>query len=319
MSSASIRAKFSFPKLDSKNYASWSPNMEAHLATNGHLMVTTSVDPVFIPTQPGTDASIEERKEWRKYLEDKAAAAGDIWLAVEPGQHIHIKAGFDARDPAAMWAALKKVFQQKEPGSRFNSYDELFKLTKREDETLPDLLSRGSAALQAIKDLRPEGFTVENLDEELTTMAIIRALPGDYDSFVTTLIMNVKDKFTLDKLAVAFQAEESQRQARQSSIEPIAVANASSTSNPICFFCEIPGHLQKDCKRWQQAAAEARAAAKANQEKRKKAKKPAQAKEATTPKDEKPTESAEFAGHASACLAASGTASTNWNTDSTLR
>src|SRR3954447_5914608 len=43
-------------------------------------------------------------------------------------------------------------------------------------------------AMQNIRNLRPSSFTVTELDDELQSMAMIRALPADYQSFRSSLI-----------------------------------------------------------------------------------------------------------------------------------
>ena len=45
-------------------------------------------------------------------------------------------------DPAAMWVALESVHLQKRPGARFNAYDDLFSIQKKEEESLQQLMGR---------------------------------------------------------------------------------------------------------------------------------------------------------------------------------
>ncbi|KAF9455448.1 hypothetical protein BDZ94DRAFT_1139675, partial [Collybia nuda] len=68
-------------------------------------------------------------------------------------------------------------------------------IRKQEYETLQSLMNRVEESISVIQNLRPESFTMVELDSELASMALIRALPEDYSSFVSTLMM--KDK--LDK------------------------------------------------------------------------------------------------------------------------
>jgi len=42
------------------------------------------------------------------------------------------------------------------------------------------------------------GFTLDKLDDELASMTLIRALPNDYNSFISSLLL----KDDLDKVAV---------------------------------------------------------------------------------------------------------------------
>ena len=68
-------------------------------------------------------------------------------------------------------------------------------------------------AIHRIRDLRSIGFTLDKLDDELASMTLIRALPDDYNSFVSSLLL----KDDLDKMTVqnAFVREDNQHRRRQ--------------------------------------------------------------------------------------------------------
>ena len=55
-----------------------------------------------------------------------------------------------------------------------------------------------------IVNLRPAGFTLDQLDEELQAMALVRALPGDYKHLSSNLLMH--DKLNKDIVLEAFLA-----------------------------------------------------------------------------------------------------------------
>ncbi|TDL19651.1 hypothetical protein BD410DRAFT_703179, partial [Rickenella mellea] len=108
-----------------------------------------------------------------------------------------------------MWAKLKEVHQQKVPGTRFNAYDALFSIRKLEDESLTSLLGRVDSAIRNIQDLRPEKFDLVTMDDELACMALICALPAEYSSFASSLLL--LEKFDKAKLHQAFITEENNR------------------------------------------------------------------------------------------------------------
>src|SRR5262245_29628065 len=60
------------------------------------------------------------------------------------------------------------------------------------------------------KSLCPSAFTLEDLDKELECMALICALPSEFDNFASSLLL----LDTLSKLQSAFHNEETQRLAR---------------------------------------------------------------------------------------------------------
>ncbi|KAF8230311.1 hypothetical protein L208DRAFT_1038576, partial [Tricholoma matsutake] len=92
-------------------------------------------------------------------------------------------------DPKKMWELLERGNQSKKPGMRFNTYDDLFSVRKQESEGLEGLIARVSEKVHTIKDLRPSGFTLDDLDNELHSMALIHALPDEYSSFVSSLML----------------------------------------------------------------------------------------------------------------------------------
>ena len=100
---------------------------------------------------------------------------------VESEQRVHIANIQD--DAVAMWKKLEAVHMVKKAGAHFNAYDDLFSIRKKEDEELQSLGNRVDAAMHSIQNLRPTGFTLDNLDEELASMAMIRSLPTKTSSF----------------------------------------------------------------------------------------------------------------------------------------
>ena len=100
--------------------------------------------------------------------------------------------------------------------------------------------------MQDIKALHPASFTIIDLDQELLSMSLIRALPSEYNSFVSSLLL--LDSLDTTKLQAAFQNEESQRLSRQDATGPSPIAHFTSTP-PSCFFCGGTGHFEKDCNR----------------------------------------------------------------------
>jgi hypothetical protein len=125
---------------------------------------------------------------------------------VEQEQRVHFQGIQDS--PVKMWEALEAVHRQKKAGMRFNAYDELFSIRKLEEESLQSLINRVESAKRSIKELRPSTFTLDMLDDELASMALIRLLPEEYSSFTSSLLLMDK----LDKTTVhqAFVTEDLQ-------------------------------------------------------------------------------------------------------------
>ncbi|EGN91315.1 hypothetical protein SERLA73DRAFT_80703, partial [Serpula lacrymans var. lacrymans S7.3] len=176
---------------------------------------------------------------------------------------IHLDGIID--DPVKIWEKLAIVHVSKKPGTRFNAYDDFFSIRKKEDESLQSLMTRIDKGMHQIQNLRPTGFSLSELDDELTCMAMIRALPDQYAHFTSSLLL----LGTLDKtqLRDAFLAEEVNRRRRaqvDSALHSSSTTanstcthpnchhcNQSTTSTRIqCDFCGLLGHTQDKCHRY---------------------------------------------------------------------
>ena len=172
-----------FPKLTNRNYQQWRLDMEARLRTLGAMRIVQGTEsrPSFTPP---LDSG--ERRELRDYDARVDSAAGEIWNCVEREQQTHLEAIRD--DPEAMWRKLESVHMQKRPGTRFNTYNALLSLSKSEDESLSTLSTRASQLKSDMKALHPPSFDISKLDDELVLMALIRALPAEYNALRQTLL-----------------------------------------------------------------------------------------------------------------------------------
>src|SRR3984957_16117795 len=293
--------KRTFPCLTSANWGQWADNMEAYLNTKEIWEYVDGTMPKPVPSNPSipTAEELDTLANWKRKA---GKASGEIWLAIEDDQKVHVK---DVKgDPTAMWVKLESVHVQKRPGARFNAYDSLFSIRKNDDETLPALMARADKALQDIKSLHSSNFTLNQLDNELECMALICALPAEYNTFVSSLLL--LDSLDLDKLKSAFQNKESQCLAQNVTATSPSLAmsstNSSSTACPTCFFCG-GRHFEGDCNEKRKAS---EATKKQLQERKscfKRKEQAKDAKDADTPTSESAqgkTAQIEFAGHASA-------------------
>ena len=160
---------------------------------------------------PQPTEGADEILKWETKAEK---AAGEIYLLVESDQRVHFRGHED--DPIKMWQLLEAAHLSKKPGARFNAYDDLFSIRKQDSESLVDLGVRIEKAMQAIQNLRPVGFTIEQLDEELQCMALVRALPDEFRHLASTLLL--VDKLDKAMILQAFRSEELNRQRNAESV-----------------------------------------------------------------------------------------------------
>lgn len=94
-----------------------------------------------------------------------------------------------SKNPVAMIAKLESIHNTHKPGLRYGGYDRLFSIRLKPGEALPDLITRVGNAIAFVKDQRPTGFTLSDLEEELHSMTLIRALPAEYTSLKDSLML----------------------------------------------------------------------------------------------------------------------------------
>src|SRR5258707_7923631 len=154
----------SFDKLNSTNYNTWCGDMEAWYRAQALWRIVSGASKVPALSIPPRDGE-EDKLEAYQVKADKAA--GIMWLMVEPTQRVHFRGIKD--DAVKMWGVLEGVHMQKQR-TRFNAYDDLFSIRKRDEEDLQSLINRVDDAIHRIRDLRSIGFTLDKLDDELASM-----------------------------------------------------------------------------------------------------------------------------------------------------
>ncbi|KZT64659.1 hypothetical protein DAEQUDRAFT_805244, partial [Daedalea quercina L-15889] len=194
-------APATFAKLTNRNYQQWRLNMEARLRTLAALRIVNRTESRPSFTEPLDGAKCRDLRDFDNRHD---LAAGEIWSCVEREQQTHLEAIRD--DPVTMWGKLEAVHMQKCPGTHFNTYNALLSLSKAEDESLSTLSTRASQLKSDMKALHPSDFDIAKLDDELVLMALIRALPSEYNTLCQTLLLD--DSLTLEKLQETFVALE---------------------------------------------------------------------------------------------------------------
>nr|GAT43152.1 predicted protein [Mycena chlorophos] len=302
--------KLAFPKLNENNYGTWTGDIRAECQRLGVWLIVKGS--VTAPTSNDAD-------EIRRWLVDSGKAAGAIFASLENTQRVHVK-GME-ENPVAMWNALERIHRQKRPGTRFTAYNDLFSIEKRPEETLTQLIGRVDTAITLIQDLRPSAHTLQDLDDELASIAMIRALPEEYKSFRSSLFLlpqldkaTVTEAFVLEEADRKAQAKKEQELAlaMKAAVDAQAAAAAAATGQPSqewCDWCEKGGHTTSACR----SLARAKTARRNNSQQNKDAKAPQ-------------TQSAsiavtEFAGNASRSVPLNPSspllaeAGADWNTD----
>src|SRR5882762_8467586 len=226
--------------LTTTNYRIWADDMKDWLQMQGLWQLVTGVE-----KKPKSD---EEKIEKRENKAEKAAGA--ICSAVSAALKVHIRDCED--DPVKIWSTLKDAFIQQRTAPRFNAYQSLLSIQKEENEPLDALINRVDQQIRVIKSLSPDSFTLDNLYDELATMAIIRSLPHQFDDVIRTI--SILDVFDKQKVINGLRNMDNSR-----NLAPSGSTVLSTTSNPQyssnnrqkprskCSFCNKLGHLEEKC------------------------------------------------------------------------
>ena len=241
-SSNSMDLLTSSDKLGECNYHSWAIKMRALLMSKKLWMYVKGII-------PKPDSASPLLMDWQS---NAYAAAGLIMLNLQDSQLTHISGTED--DPQLIWDTLEAVHIQKRPNSRFMAYSNLLNISKLPEESLPAVTTRIEQAIKDVVALRPKDYDLTKLDDDLACMAMLRCLPPDYSSFVSTI--SLMDTISMDKLKTAFITEESNRKAFQahSPVSTINLVSSSSTAKKsntrkpyFCNWCERTGHTEERC------------------------------------------------------------------------
>jgi gag-polypeptide of LTR copia-type len=229
-----------FPKLDNYNYKSWSGDMQAWLMSKELWMLVDNAEPC------PDDEEKEGKLKWQRRAQK---AAGELYLSVDQDQKSHFHGILS--NPISIWMTLRDVHMSKKPGARFNAYDTLFSIRKQKNESLQSLCARIDAAMQSIQDLRPEKFTLKEIDNKLHSMALICSLSDEYKSLSQSLML--LDDLNKTKIREVFLAEETntQRRGEQFNAGTSDLALASSNNAKYeeeCDFCGFKGHTSAETK-----------------------------------------------------------------------
>ena len=203
----------SVPPLTETNYNVWKFNMQARLMQSTvSWLVVSGVFPKPSPTAATAEVPYppmnEEQRTWQIA---NLQAAGLIYNSVSAVFQPFIQEHLG--DAKKMWEVLATRFQQQNATARFIILNDLLTVQKQPEDSLSTLIGKVDSALQALRASCKKDMKIEDLEEELAYSSLIRALPEEFASFRSSvLLVNGKD-ITYDKVKQAFLQEEQSRSA----------------------------------------------------------------------------------------------------------
>ena len=110
--------------------------------------------------------------------------------------------------------------------------------------------------MQQVKELRPDKFDLDQLDQDLTCMSLIRALPPNMENLAQQLLL--KDALTKEIIINAFVQHDITTsagfKAPEAAFHTSGTSSSSpSSSSPTCKFCNRSGHTMDECYKFKRA------------------------------------------------------------------
>lgn len=231
-------AKFSIPKLNGTNWATWKLRVENLLARDDLWDVV--VEEVPDEFDRDDDWEIANRK-----------AKATLVLLLEDSQLAIVRKCVNAHD---VFGALKAYHEKSTRSVRVSLLKKLcaINLSERGDLEqhlfeVDDLFDRLDAA----------GTT---LDADTKICLLLRSLPPSFDGLVTALDSRSQDDITLEVVKSKLMDEFQRRLERDG--HPVKKEKAMKTAvtktgeTRVCFYCKKPGHLQRNCRKLLEAKKE---------------------------------------------------------------
>ena len=265
----------SIPALNSSNYRVWRDKVKTSLQLEKLWKIVSGQEKCPSVTPNSTDSSkplsdtqlatqateVKLAADWDERSEQAAAL---MRYTISDKCKIHIRDHED--DPIKIWEILESTFIKQRTAPRFNAYQDLFSLQKDPSESLDGIINRANEQIRIIKSLTPSSFTLDQLYDELFTMAIIRSLPQDFSQVINTIA--VLDDFNKDKVITSlrnlddtnkqlanvlsasspsFSSSSSNQQKKPNSSPSSSSSKKQQGNRPVCTACDKLGHTEENC------------------------------------------------------------------------
>ena len=155
-----------------------------------------------VPHPPMTD----EQRAWQiANLQAAGLIYNSVSAVIQPFIQEHLG------DAKKMWEVLAERFQQQNATARFIILNDLLTVQKQPEDSLSTLIGKVDSALQALHVSQKADMKVSNLEEELAYSSLIRALPEEFASFWSSVLLVNGTDITYDKVKQAFFVKRSSR------------------------------------------------------------------------------------------------------------
>lgn len=218
---------FGIEKLNDANYSSWTLVMKMYLQREELWDVVDEVT---------ADANRDDA--WKKL---NVKALSTIVLCVDKSQHNLVRNVTVAK---TAWDNLQKYHEKNTIISKVTILKRL--CTKR-------LTEDGSVAahLNAMDELfeRTDSLELE-LPAVLKVALVLASLPDSYDNLVIALEGRKDDELTMEFIRSKLLDESLKRSEKLVPVEPSDTVLKTNFKPKVCYFCQKPGHIKKQCRKF---------------------------------------------------------------------
>jgi hypothetical protein len=243
----------SLPTLNKDNFPVWIWGLESALRTGRVWNEIFEEDPTTQLPPRCPDASTDPG-EYIEYRDKALKACG--WIDDAVGyEHLAITYKFrKANDAYGMLNAVKEKYSKKTAVNRHQALVKLLNAEKKPEESCIEFMTRVAQLQTHAKLLRPVDYTVDDLDNELSTQTLLANLDHDSQYYATTLALTPLNYDTVYRS----MAERDENRSGSVPFAPrflISSANAASdnaniaTESDLCKLCEKQGHFVIKCPR----------------------------------------------------------------------
>lgn len=169
-------------------------------------------------------------------------------MSIEDNQFVHIKRCASAKE---MWDRLQQVHERSNMNNKLYLKRKMHGMRLGKDDSMQEHIN---AMLEIVERLRGLG---EDMKDDDVASLLLCSLPDSYGTLVIALEARPEAELTLDFVQGKLMDEFQRRQ--ESVVHDIAVDSALKATvskfqgkreTRSCFFCEMPGHVKKNCFKW---------------------------------------------------------------------
>lgn len=221
------------PLFDGTNYNNWMFRLTTLLDEKDLLKFIEKSLTVVIAT-----CSDDAAKTQAKLDEKKCKTA--IVKSVHDSQLEIIK---DKKTAKEMIDALKSVFERKSIASQLLLRKQLLTLRYNASDEIGDFFLTFD---KLIRDLKSAGANIEEID---IVCHLLLTMPKSFDGLVTALETMEQEKLTMDFVKSRLLDESNKQKSGSSKSTSGSIA---MNANTICYFCNKPGHIKSQCRKFKQ-------------------------------------------------------------------